>query len=170
MVNKNKTLGIVFLIGAGIGGYFLWKYLKDKEEENGIPPPIDPKGFVLFALPFYKQDGIDVNEPYPGKEFDIFPIAINKSGEIIEGYCDIISDSEIVFSETISANPNDIKTFQYTTMMLETEMNFTVEFGRIIDLEKVKDYSIDIKITPGEEPPIPLGVSAEIISTGFMEV
>ena len=104
----------------------------------------------------------------PRKEFDIVVMAINKSGEIIEGYCDIISDSEIVFSETVSANPKDIKSFIYTTMMLETEMNFTIDIGRIIDLEKVKDYSIDIKVGPGELPPSP--IRATITGTSFTHV
>jgi len=163
MAKNNKSLGIILLAGAG--GVLAWYLLKDK-----LPPPINPKGFVLFAEPFYKQNETKIKFPFPGINFDIIVMAINKSWETIDCYCDIISDSETVFSESISANHNDIKSFTYTTMMLETEMNFTIELGRIIDLEKVKDYSINIKVVPGEEPVIPPGVSAEFISTGFMQV
>lgn len=83
MKGENKTaLGILLLGGVGIGGYFLWKYLK------GGPDITNPDGFVAIKR-WYEQDGEAVANPIAGREFDVVIVAGNKGKETVEGYLDI---------------------------------------------------------------------------------
>lgn len=142
---KEKDLISLLLLGAGIGGYFLWKYLK----EEPIPPPINPTGFVIIER-YCMQEEKKVDFPIPKKEFDVIITGMNASRtETIDGYCNIISDEEIVFNETINnVEPRKAHFFKYTTLMPETTLNLIVETGRIVNAEKIIDHSIPLEIIP----------------------
>ena len=146
MKKERNLLALVFLAGTGIGGYYLWKYLKDK-----IPDPNNPTGFIIIER-YYKQGERIINFPIPGIEFDVVITGMNASRtETVDGYCKIINSDteEIVFSETINnVEPRKTNFFVYTTPMPETTLNLTVETGRIVDLEEVKDHSIPLEIIP----------------------
>ena len=157
---------IIMLGALGVGGYFIYKYFKEK-----APDPSNPDGFNISKL-YYEQEGEMIDFPIVGKNFDIVIIAINKSKtETVNGYCDIINldTDETIFSETITIEPITLKTFVHTMIMPEIQLNVAIKTGRIIDSEKVEDHSWPLEIIPGEQP-IPPGIEAEIISTEFIKV
>ncbi len=163
---KKDLLPLVLLAGIGVGGYFLWKYLKKDE----IPPPDNPTGFIIIQK-YYKQEDKIIDFPIPEKEFDIIITVMNGSRtETVDGYCDIINSDteEIVFSETINnVEPRKTNIFIYTTLMPQTTLNLTVKTGRIVNTEKIIDHSMPLKIIPGESPELP--EFAEIKATSFSQ-
>lgn len=79
MKGENKTaLGILLLGGVGIGGYFLWKYLKAPS-----------RGFIISKI-YYQQGEETPQFPIAGQPFDVVIIAKNMEDENITGYCDLI--------------------------------------------------------------------------------
>ena len=139
------ALGIVLLGGVGVGGYFLWKYFKG----NGV---VNPDGFIISKIAII-QEGEEVQFPRRDTEFDISIIARNRGGETVNGYCEITDTNtqEIVLYEAATAVPSmEIHTFTYTTTMPGTVLNLKIETGRIVDTEKIVDYSWPMQITSQE--------------------
>ena len=76
MAEDNKILTVILLAGAGVGGYFLYKYFKEKEEEPepGYPKTIS-RGPYSFTV-YNQQEEIQMKEflgiDPPGKDIDTY--------------------------------------------------------------------------------------------------
>lgn len=144
---EKDVMAILLLAGAGVGGYFLWKYLKGPE----IPPPINPDGFVIVER-YYLQDEKKVDFPISDKQFSVVIVGMNSSRtKIVDGYCKITnSDTQsVVFDEpAYDVDMRKTNVFTYTAIMPKTILKLTVETGRIINAEEAVDHSIELEIIP----------------------
>ncbi len=147
---EKDIIALASIAGVGLGGYFLWKSLKKKDEET--------IGFIIAKLQIW-QEGEQIGEPVIGLATKISVLGRNNTEETVEGYCEItnLDTNEIVLSETATVDSKAIKTFNYQVIMPETTLRLSIETGKIIDLEKVKDYVLTKDIVPS------LPVGAEII-------
>ena len=80
MAKKNKALPIIIIAGAGVAGYFLYKYFKEKEEEPEHPK----KGFNISKYSWEPES------PSVGEEVSVTVIGKNIT-EQADCYCKIIN-------------------------------------------------------------------------------
>ena len=157
MKGKNKTekglefrdvLALALVTGAGIGGYYLWKYLKEKPEDI-------KKGFNISKISWSPE------EPIFGGEIKITVIGKNNT-EQGDCYCKIIDldTQQQVFYDHAIVDKGGLKGFIYTTIM-PSELRLRIETGKII--EEADELHSFIEIT------IKSFVAVEIKSTSFAQ-
>jgi len=150
---NNKGLGIILLAGAGIGGYFLYKYLTKEEG------PEHPE--VGFNISNYT---IPASAP-PGSEFTITIIAQNNLTEDIDGFCKIIdldTQGEIFYEHLVVGTTQETKmhTFNFTTTMPNNDFNIRITTG--LHLTGEINSTLDWTVTLGSP-----AETAEILEANF---
>ena len=137
----SKIFPIILLAGAGIGGYFLYKYFKDKEE------PEEPEvGFNITNYTIPKSAS-------PGSEITITIIAQNNLTEDIDGFCRIIdldTQGELFYENLIVGTIDEtrIKTFNFTTTMPNKEFKIRITTGNhsTQEIHSILDWTVTIGI------------------------
>ena len=136
---NNKILPIILIVGAlGVGGYFLWQYLKKEEPEHPD---------VGFNITNYT---IPINAAL-GSEITVTIIAQNNLDQEIDGFCRIIDldTEEELFYEHVVAGITDeakIKTFSFTTTMPNKEFKLRITTGEhsTQEVHSVLDWTINL--------------------------
>lgn len=140
MEEKEKNaLTLLLLAGAGIGGYFLWKYFQGPKDIK--------KGFNISKITW--------NPPSPlkGGEIAITCIGINNTAEQLDGYCKIINldTKQEVFYDHAIVDPKGLKGFTWTTIMPD-ELKLRFEIGTLIagkqELNSYQEISIKASVPP----------------------
>ena len=134
----NKILPIVLVVGAlGVGGYFLWQYLKEGAEHP-------EKGFNITNYTIPKNAAL-------GSEMTVTIIAQNNLDQEIDGFCRIIDldTEEELFYEHVVAGITDetkIKTFTFTTLMPNKEFKLRITTGEhsTQEVHSVLDWTINL--------------------------
>ncbi len=137
----SKIFPIILLAGAGIGGYFLYKYFKEKEE------PEEPEvGFNITNYTIPKSAS-------PGSEITITIIAQNNLTEDIDGFCRIIdldTQGELFYENLIVGTTDEtrIKTFNFTTTMPNKEFKIRITTGNhsTQEIHSILDWTVTIGI------------------------
>jgi len=127
-----KALGIVLLAGAGIGGYFLWKYFKKDEKKEGfvwlrseITPPQATAGETINAIIVGKNN----TETF---HLCFVKLVNQETGELLAP----------LQSAQVGSGLSQQFTFEF--IMPDTpSLRFNVHLGRIIDgVEKIDDTQV----------------------------
>ena len=137
----SKIFPIILLAGAGIGGYFLYKYFKEKEE------PEEPEvGFNITNYTIPKSAS-------PSSEITITIIAQNNLTEDIDGFCKIIdldTQGELFYEHLIVGTTDEtkIKTFNFTTTMPNKEFKIRITTGNhsTQEIHSILDWTVTIGI------------------------
>ena len=135
---NNKILPIILIVGAlGVGGYFLWQYLKEKPEHP-------EEGFNITNYTIQKNAAF-------GSEIIVTIIAQNNLDQEIDGFCRIIDldTEEELFYEHVIAGITDetkIKTFTFTTLMPNKEFKLRITTGEhsTQEVHSVLDWTINL--------------------------
>ncbi len=135
---KNDKVLPIILVGAlAVGGYFLYKYLKEGAEHP-------EKGFNITNYTIPKNAAL-------GSEITITIIAQNNLTEDIDGFCKIIDldTQEELFYEHVIAGITDeakIKTFAFTTTMPNKDFKLRITTGNhsTQEVHSVLDWTINL--------------------------
>ena len=117
----NKILPIILIVGAlGVGGYFLWQYLKEGAEHP-------EKGFNITNYTIPKNAAL-------GSEMTVTIIAQNNLDQEMDGFCRIIdsdTQGELFYEHVIAGTTDEtkIKTFAFTTTMPNKEFKLRITTG-----------------------------------------